>query len=62
MNLHISVDQFTPTSESHELTHRVVRRVQAEVGGIAEVLVHVGVYPEPRHGQDEHAADAAVSA
>jgi ferrous-iron efflux pump FieF len=67
VDLHISVDPFMPTSESHELTHRVVRRVQTEVGGIAEVLVHVGVYPEPRHAQDEHAmttdaAHAAVSA
>jgi cation diffusion facilitator family transporter len=54
VDLHVSVDPAMPTREAHELTHQVVRRVQAEVGGIAEVLVHVGVHPEPKHGDDEH--------
>jgi divalent metal cation (Fe/Co/Zn/Cd) transporter len=58
VDLHVSVDPAMPTIQAHELTHRVVRRVQAEVGGIAEVLVHVGVDPEPEHEVDEHEIDA----
>jgi hypothetical protein len=43
-----------PAWQAHEVTHQVVRRLRREVGGIAEVLVHVGVEPEPEHGPDEH--------
>ncbi len=65
VDLHLTVDPTMPTVQAHDLTHRVVGRVQAEVGGIAEVLVHVGVDPEPEHPADEDASaadscDAAV--
>ena len=43
-----------PAAEAHELTHRVSRRLRDEVSGIVEVLVHVGVHPEPEHAPGEH--------
>jgi divalent metal cation (Fe/Co/Zn/Cd) transporter len=54
VDLHVTVDPLLPTAEAHELTHRVVARVQRELNGIAEVLVHVGVEPEPEHGEEGH--------
>jgi cation diffusion facilitator family transporter len=55
VDLHVTVDPSMCAALAHELTHQVVLRVQAEVGGITEVLVHVGVDPEPDHADDEHA-------
>jgi cation diffusion facilitator family transporter len=54
VDLHVTVDPQLPVIEAHELTHAVVRRVRATVGGIVEVMVHVGAEPEPDHGGDEH--------
>jgi cation diffusion facilitator family transporter len=54
VDLHVTVDPAMPTAEAHELTHRVVQRVRQDVGGIVEVLVHVGVEPEREHRWDEH--------
>jgi cation diffusion facilitator family transporter len=54
VDLHVTVAPTMSAAEAHEVTHRVVRNVRREVGGIAEVLVHVGVEPEPEHGLDEH--------
>jgi len=41
VDLHITVDPLMPVVRAHELTHRVRERVRQEVGGVAEVLVHV---------------------
>lgn len=54
VDLHVTVDPAMPAVEAHELTHRVLQRVQREVGGITEVLIHVGVEPEPEHEPSEH--------
>ncbi len=49
VDLHVAVDPAMPAQQAHELTHRVVERVRAEVGGVAEVLVHIGVDPDEAH-------------
>jgi cation diffusion facilitator family transporter len=49
VDLHVAVDPTMPAGEAHELTHRVVKLVQSETSGIAEVLVHVGVDPHEVH-------------
>ncbi|HEY8476837.1 MAG TPA: cation diffusion facilitator family transporter [Chloroflexota bacterium] len=49
IDLHVEVDPTMPVAQAHELTHAIVDRVKREIGGIAEVLVHVGVAPEPEH-------------
>jgi cation diffusion facilitator family transporter len=53
VDLHVTVDPMLPTIKAHELTHQVVAQVQRELKGITEVLVHVGVEPEPDHGENE---------
>lgn len=53
VDLHITVDPNMSARQAHELTHRVMERVRGEVGGIVEVLVHVGVEPEPEHQAEE---------
>lgn len=53
VDLHVTVDPATSAVHAHELTHQVRERVHEEVGGIAEVLVHVGVEPEPEHAPEE---------
>lgn len=53
VDLHVTVEPTMTAARAHELTHRVVERVQREVGGITEVLVHVGVEPEPEHRANE---------
>ncbi|MCC7106427.1 MAG: cation transporter [Chloroflexi bacterium] len=53
VDLHVTVDPAMPAAQAHELTHRVVQRVRRKVGGITEVLVHVGVEPEPDHEPGE---------
>jgi divalent metal cation (Fe/Co/Zn/Cd) transporter len=58
VDLNVAVDPAMPAAAAHELTHRVVDQVRSELGGIAEVLVHVGVdADETDHalgGEHEH--------
>jgi len=42
VDLHVLVDPRMTVEESHHLTKEVERQVRTRVGGIAEVLVHVG--------------------
>ncbi len=42
VDLHITVDPEMTVVRSHELAEEVERRIRLQVGGIAEVLVHVG--------------------
>lgn len=47
VDLHVTVDPRMSVAESHGIAEEVQRRVRERVGGIAEVLVHVG--PAPAH-------------
>jgi cation diffusion facilitator family transporter len=49
VDLHILVDPKMTVEESHNLVKEVERRIRDRVGGIAEVLVHVG--PVALHGR-----------
>jgi divalent metal cation (Fe/Co/Zn/Cd) transporter len=42
VDLHVHVDPELTVREAHTITRRVEERLVAEVGGIAEVLVHIG--------------------
>jgi divalent metal cation (Fe/Co/Zn/Cd) transporter len=42
IDLHITVDPQMTVTESHELAERVERQIRAQVGGVAEVLIHAG--------------------
>lgn len=42
VDLHIHVDPGMTVEESHNLAKKVERRIRSQVGGITEVLVHVG--------------------
>jgi cation diffusion facilitator family transporter len=43
IDLHITVDPQMTVANSHELAEEVERQIRAQVGGVTEVLVHVGV-------------------
>jgi len=47
VDLHMTVDPDMTVATSHELIDEVERRVRHQLGGVAEVLVHVG--PATRH-------------
>jgi cation diffusion facilitator family transporter len=49
VDLHILVDPKMTVEESHHLVKEVERRIRDRVGGVTEVLVHVG--PVNLHGQ-----------
>jgi cation diffusion facilitator family transporter len=49
VDLHILVDPKMTVEESHSLVKEVERRIRHQVGGITEVLVHVG--PVALHGR-----------
>jgi cation diffusion facilitator family transporter len=49
VDLHILVDPKMTVGESHQLAKEVERRIRHRVGGITEVLVHVG--PISLHGR-----------
>ncbi len=49
VDLHILVDPKMTVEESHHLAKEVKRRIRDHVGGITEVLVHVG--PDALHGR-----------
>jgi cation diffusion facilitator family transporter len=49
VDLHILVDPKMTVEESHNLVKEVERRIRDRVGGITEVLVHVG--PAALHGR-----------
>jgi cation diffusion facilitator family transporter len=49
MDLHILVDPKMTVEESHHLVKEVERRIRDGVGGVTEVLVHVG--PVTLHGR-----------
>jgi divalent metal cation (Fe/Co/Zn/Cd) transporter len=42
VDLHVTVDPETTVAKSHEIAEEVERRVRERIGGVAEVLVHVG--------------------
>jgi divalent metal cation (Fe/Co/Zn/Cd) transporter len=42
VDLHITVDPQMTVARSHEIADEVERSVRERIGGIAEVLVHVG--------------------
>jgi len=42
VDLHITVDPQITVARSHEIAEAVERRVRERIGGVAEVLVHVG--------------------
>lgn len=42
VDLHVTVDPRMTVADSHEIAGEVARRVRERIGGIAEVLVHVG--------------------
>jgi len=42
VDLHVTVDPAMRVDEAHRVAEEVERRVRAQVGGVAEVLVHVG--------------------
>ena len=42
VDLHITVDPEMTVAQSHNLAEEVERRIREQVGGVAEVLVHVG--------------------
>lgn len=42
VDLHVTVDPQMRVDEAHRVAEQVERRVREQVGGIAEVLVHVG--------------------
>jgi cation diffusion facilitator family transporter len=48
VDLHILVDPKMTVAESHNLVKEVERRIRNRVGGITEVLVHVGPAPHGR--------------
>ncbi len=50
VDLHILVDPKMTVEESHNLVKEVERRIRERVGGITEVLVHVG--PAALHGRE----------
>ena len=42
IDLHITVDPDLTVPQSHLLAEEVERRIRDQVGGVTEVLVHVG--------------------
>jgi cation diffusion facilitator family transporter len=57
VDLHITVDPAMTVARSHEVAREVERRVRERVGGIAEVLVHVGA--ATAHGGGSAASEGA---
>lgn len=49
VDLHVLVDPRMTVEESHHLVEEVERRIRSQIGGITEVLVHVG--PITLHGK-----------
>lgn len=41
LDLHIKVDPQTPTERAHKIAHQVQRRLQEELDGVRDVIVHI---------------------
>lgn len=42
VDLHITFDPDMTVAQSHRLAEEVERRIRDQVGGVTEVLIHVG--------------------